>query len=208
MRGSILILFFLFFFNNIQEIQAQKRTSRDSLLTIQPNMDTTLLKNEIDTVMIEARDPGLPNRIALYSAILPGLGQIVNKRYWKLPILYGGAGTMMFYIDYNNKKYQQFRNAYLEQRSLPESMWKDPLAINVQQDNLKRGIDFYRRNRDLLMILLAGIYFIQIVDAYVDAQLMDFDISEDLTFRIQPGLIPDGYTSSINYGLKFVFIFN
>jgi len=139
---------------------------------------------------------------------LPGLGQIVNKKYWKLPILYGGAGTMMFYIDYNNKKYQQFRNAYLEQRSLPESLWKDPLAINVEQDNLQRGIDFYRRNRDLLMILLAGIYFIQIVDAYVDAQLMDFDISEDLTFRIQPGLMPDGYTTSINYGLKFVFIFN
>jgi hypothetical protein len=208
MRWGLLILFFLFFFSNIGETQAQKRASRDSLITIQPNMDTTEFKNEIDTVMINVRDPGRPNRIALYAAILPGLGQIVNKKYWKLPILYGGAGTMMFYIDYNNKKYQQFRNAYLEQRSLPESLWKDPLAINVEQDNLQRGIDFYRRNRDLLMILLAGIYFIQIVDAYVDAQLMDFDISEDLTFRIQPGLMPDGYTTSINYGLKFVFIFN
>jgi hypothetical protein len=208
MRAAFLILFFLFSIHHIQEVQAQKRVSRDSLLTIQPNMDTTAFKNEIDTVMIHVQDPNRPNKIALYAAILPGLGQIYNKKYWKLPILYGGAGTILFYIDYNNKKYQQFRNAFLERKSLPEPLWKDPLAINVEEDNLQRGIDFYRRNRDLLMILLAGIYFIQIVDAYVDAQLMDFDISEDLSFRIQPGLIPDGYTSSINYGLKLVFIFN
>lgn len=208
MRWGILILFFLFSFTDIREVKAQRRTDRDSLLIIQPEMDTTLLKNEIDTTMIEVKDPERPNRVVLHAAILPGMGQIANKKYWKLPILYGGAGTILFYIDYNNKKYQQFRNAYLEQRSLPETLWKDPLTINVSEDNLKRGIDFYRRNRDLLMILLAGVYFIQIVDAYVDAQLMDFDISEDLTFRIQPGLMPDGYTSSINYGLKFVFIFN
>lgn len=208
MRWGILILFFLFSFTDIREVKAQNRASRDSLLLIQPEMDTSLLKNEIDTTMITVTDPGRPNRVALHAAILPGMGQIANKKYWKLPILYGGAGTILFYIDYNNKKYQQFRNAYLEQRSLPESLWKDPLTINISQDNLKRGIDFYRRNRDLLMILLAGVYFIQIVDAYVDAQLMDFDISEDLTFRIQPGLMPDGYTASINYGLKFVFIFN
>jgi hypothetical protein len=208
MRWGILILFFLFSFTDIREVKAQKRTDRDSLLIIQPEMDTTLLKNEIDTTMIEVKDPERPNRVVLHAAILPGMGQIANKKYWKLPILYGGAGTILFYIDYNNKKYQQFRNAYLEQKSLPESLWKDPLTINVSADNLNRGIDFYRRNRDLLMILLAGVYFIQIVDAYVDAQLMDFDISEDLTFRIQPGLMPDGYTSSINYGLKFVFIFN
>jgi hypothetical protein len=208
MRWGILILFFLLFFMVNEEIQAQKKAGRDSLLTIQPHMDTTEFKNEIDTVTIDVPDPGRPNRIALKAAILPGMGQIANKKYWKLPILYGGAGTILFYIDYNNKKYQQFRNAYLEQKSFPEALWTDPLAINVQQDNLKRGIDFYRRNRDLLMILLAGVYFIQIVDAYVDAQLMDFDISEDLTFRIQPGLMPDGYTASINYGLKFVFIFN
>ncbi len=208
MRAAFLILFFLFSIHHIQEVQAQKRVSRDSLLTIQPNMDTTAFKNEIDTVMIHVQDLNRPNKIALYAAILPGLGQIYNKKYWKLPILYGGAGTILFYIDYNNKKYQQFRNAYLERKSLPESLWKDPLAINVEEDNLQNGIDFYRRNRDLLMILLAGIYFIQIVDAYVDAQLMDFDISEDLSFRIQPGLIPDGYTSSINYGIKLVFIFN
>lgn len=208
MRWGFFLLFFLFLICYIPEVQAQKRANRDSLLIIQPNMDTTEFKNQIDTVMINTGDQDLQNKISLYAAILPGLGQIYNKKYWKLPILYGGAGTMMFYINYNNKKYQQFRNAYLERKSLPEPLWRDPLAINVEEDNLQKGIDYYRRNRDLLMILLAGIYFIQIVDAYVDAQLMDFDISDDITFRIQPGLIPDGYTSSINYGLKFVFIFN
>jgi hypothetical protein len=164
--------------------------------------------NEIDTVLIDTDKENRPVKAALYAAILPGLGQIYNKKYWKLPVLYGGIATMGYFIDYNNKKYQQYRNAFLEKRTLPEELWTDPLTINVTEDNLQRGIDFYRRNRDLLMILLGGVYFLQIVDAHVDAHLMEFDISEDLSFRIEPGFQPDGYTASINYGLKFVISFN
>jgi len=206
-RRLLFLALILLFFQSL-ESQAQQKVSRDSLLILQPGMDTTAFKNEIDTVMINTGDADRPAKTALYAAILPGLGQIYNKKYWKLPILYGGAATMGYYIDYNNKKYQQYRNAFLEKRSLPEEFWTDPLAINVSEDNLQRGIDFYRRNRDLLMILLGGIYFLQIVDAHVDAHLMDFNISEDLTFRIQPAFQPDGYTASLQYGLKFVISFN
>jgi hypothetical protein len=171
-------------------------------------MDTTKLIAAADSISSEEADEIRSNKAALYAAILPGLGQIYNKKYWKLPILYGGAATLGFWIDFNNKKYQQYRNAYLEQRSLPEELWTDPLAINVQSDNLQNGIDYYRRNRDLLMILLAGVYFLQIVDAYVDAQLMNFDVSENISFRIEPGLMPDAYISSVNFGMKFIITLN
>ncbi len=182
--------------------------NRDSLLILQPKMDTIEFKSEIDTILIEVPDENRPKKAAYYAAVLPGLGQIYNKKYWKLPILYGGFGVIGYYIDYNNKKYQQFRSAFLEKRTLPEDEWTDPLTINVSEDNLERGIDFYRRNRDLLMILLAGVYFIQIVDAHVDAHLMEFDVSENLTFRIQPGFQSTGYNSSIQYGLTFLLRFN
>jgi hypothetical protein len=205
-RYLVLILIPLFIYS--PESEAQQKINRDSLLILQPGMDTTALRNEIDTVLIDMEDENRPVKAALFAAVLPGLGQIYNKKYWKLPILYGGAATMGYWIDYNNKKFQQYRNAFLEKRSLPEELWTDPLTINLSEDNLQRGIDFYRRNRDLLMILLGGIYLLQIVDAHVDAHLMEFDVSEDLTFRIQPGFLPDEYTSSLNYGLKFVLRFN
>jgi hypothetical protein len=208
MRWRFFILYFFIFIQSL-EIHAQQRgVNRDSLLILQPGMDTTAFINEIDTLLIDTDDENRPVKAALYAAILPGLGQIYNKKYWKLPVLYGGMATMGYFIDYNNKKYQQYRNAFLEKRSLPEELWTDPLAINVTEDNLQRGIDYYRRNRDLLMILLGGVYFLQIVDAHVDAHLMEFDISEDLSFRIEPGFQPDGYTASINYGLKFIISFN
>ncbi|MBR9998384.1 MAG: hypothetical protein KFF73_05400 [Cyclobacteriaceae bacterium] len=203
-----LIIISIFIFICIPESQAQRIIEGDTAVLVQPVIDSADLKYAVDTMMTDSSGENRANKAAMYAAILPGLGQIYNKRYWKLPILYGGAATMGFFIDYNHKKYEQFRNAYLEKTSLPEELWTDPLAINVAEDNLQNGIDFYRRNRDLLMILLAGVYFLQIVDAHVDAHLMDFDISEDISFRIQPGLIPDSYTASMQYGMKFIISFN
>ena len=208
MSRESFVIGFIFILFCFAESFAQQVDRGDSTILIQPEMDTTKLIAAADSISSEEADEIRSNKAALYAAILPGLGQIYNKKYWKLPILYGGAATLGFWIDFNNKKYQQYRNAYLEQRSLPEELWTDPLAINVQSDNLQNGIDYYRRNRDLLMILLAGVYFLQIVDAYVDAQLMNFDVSENISFRIEPGLMPDAYISSVNFGMKFIITLN
>ena len=203
-----LIISFMLILISSLEIIAQQNLDNDTTVIIQPTIDSTELKYAVDTMAVEESDEFRANKAALYAAVLPGLGQIYNKRYWKLPILYGGFATMGYWIDYNNKKYQQMRSAFLEQRSLPEELWTDPIAINVSPDNLQNQIDYYRRNRDLLMILMAGLYFLQIVDAHVDAHLMDFDISENISLRIQPGMLPDSYTASMGYGMKFIISLN
>jgi hypothetical protein len=205
---KLLIISSIFILFSMLEGRAQRKIQRDTTIIVQPTTDSAELAYAVDTIAVGETGESRANKAALYAAILPGLGQIYNKRYWKLPILYGGVATMGYWIDYNNKKYQQMRNAFLEQRSLPEELWTDPITINVEEDNIQKWIDYYRRNRDLLMILMAGLYFLQIVDAHVDAHLMEFDISEDISFRIQPGMLPDSYTASMNYGLKLIISLN
>ncbi len=192
----------------IAEGLAQEDPQPDSTLLLQPGMDSGLLEQEIDSIHIEGLEENRPMKITFYAAILPGLGQIKNKKYWKLPILYGGAAAMGYFIDYNNKKYQQYRNALLEKRSFPEALWSSPQAININEDNLQRGVDYYRRNRDLLMILMGGLYLLQMVDAHVDAHLMEFDISDELAIRIGPGIQPGIYMTDVPYGMKLSLHFN
>ncbi len=124
------------------------------------------------------------NRIALQSAILPGLGQISNHKYWKVPIIYGGFAALVYFIDFNNKNYQDYKTAFLY-RNDGDSLTIDAFP-NFTADDIKVRKDYYRRNRDLSYILTVVLYSLNIVDAYVDAQLRNFDISEDLSLRTDP----------------------
>ncbi len=182
---------------------AQSDVHEDTIPAIRPGIDSIELKQEIDTVYEEPENK--PLKAAYYAAILPGLGQVYNKKYWKLPILIGGMGTVGYYISLWDKKHQQFRVALIEKKYFPDS--NNPLT-QLSEDNLQRGIDVYRRYRDLNMILMVGIYFIQIVDAHVDAHLMDFDISENLSLRLQPSYEPAQFLYTRHYGLKFSINFN
>jgi hypothetical protein len=191
-----------------QEEQSQKDKGQDESLLLQPGMDTTGMNLQIDSIYIDEESLNRPKKAGYLSAALPGLGQIYNKRYWKLPIIYGAFGTVGYFIGWNNNKYQQYRNAYLLKKSFPIDELDDPLAIEISEDNLKRGLDYYRRNRDLLMILLVGVYIIQVLDAHIDAHLMEFDISEDLSFRIEPAIEQQSLWTSQQYGVKFTLNLN
>ncbi|HRH65816.1 MAG TPA: DUF5683 domain-containing protein [Bacteroidia bacterium] len=140
------------------------------------------------------------NRTALSSALLPGLGQGINKKYWKIPIIYAGFGTLVYLIDFNNNYYQKFKTAYRFRNDT------DPGTVDdyprYSNDDLRVRKDYYRRNRDLCYILGGVLYSLNIIDAYVDAQLLDFDVSDDLSLRTIPFLetIPTGETMA---GFKF-----
>lgn len=128
------------------------------------------------------------NRAALYSTIFPGAGQFYNKKYWKMPILYGGFIALGYGIAFNNKYYHKFKTAY-KYRTDPDSTTIDDYEkIYPDAEALRVRKDYYRRTRDLLWIITAGVYVLNIIDAYVDAHLADFDISDDLSFRAQPGV--------------------
>ena len=154
-----------------------------------------------DTLKAREIDPLRPSKAAFYSAIVPGLGQAYNKKYWKIPLVYGAIGTSMyFYID-NGKKYHSYRDAY--KRRL--AGFQDDQYQYLDDSRLIAAQRFYQRNRDLSLLVSIGFYVLNIVDANIDAHLIQFNVSDNLSFQ------PEVYTNEINYkpnvGLTFNYKF-
>ena len=153
-----------------------------------------------------------PHKATVYSALLPGLGQIYNRKYWKLPILYGGIGVTVYAIGWNTGQYKDYRNAYidfsnfLEYKNQPEG-GTIPVPTSKSYEKLLGDVDFenssasddewykttfrnrknkYKRDRDLSYIILFGIYVLNIIDATVDAHFTNFNINDDLSMTVQP----------------------
>lgn len=140
-----------------------------------------------------------PRKATIYSAILPGLGQAYNKKYWKIPLVYIGFGTIGYFIHWNNDNYQTMKMAYSDLTDGNDNTdsyldldasgfydLKNPTQFNNFKDALSKQQDYYRRNRDLLIISIVGFYGLNIIDASVDAHLFDFDMGEDLSLNWQP----------------------
>lgn len=156
---------------------------------------------------------------AVLLALVPGMGQIYNRKYWKLPIVYGAFMGCLYAVTWNNKSYQDYSEAYKDfmydtANEVPQENWhqswqdvtnRDPETVFNDTnfaDQLKRRKDYYRRYRDLSIIITVGVYALSIVDAYVDAQLFDFDITPDLSMRLEPVVTPKTSYSSSTYGLN------
>ena len=154
-----------------------------------------------DTMKSKDIDPLTPAKAAFYSAILPGLGQAYNKKYWKIPIVYGAIGISMYYYIDSNQKYHQYRDAY--KRRL-EGYTDDEFSY-YDEDRLISAQKFYQRNRDLSALFVVGFYVLNIVDANVDAALIQFNVNENLTVR--PDVYMNDVTSKANVGLTFNYNF-
>lgn len=159
--------------------------------------DSTLLKPyTIDALA--------PSKAAFYSAVVPGLGQIYNKKYWKVPIVYGGMGLSLYYYFWNNEKYHEYRDAY--KNTLAGRPITGELAqLENDPDRLIRGQRFHQRNRDLSMLITVGIYILNIVDANIDAHLMQFNVNENLTFRPQLQQNQIDYKHNMGFTLSYQF---
>ena len=123
----------------------------------------------------------IPKKAALYSAILPGSGQIYTKKYWKVPVIYGGLITSAYYINESNDFYQLYKSTYLNRL---DGDFTDNL--NYSDSDLRTLTEHYRRNREVSALLFTLTYILNIVDASVNAHLFDYDVSEDLSLHIQP----------------------
>ncbi|CAI2765279.1 DUF5683 domain-containing protein [Flavobacterium collinsii] len=168
-------------------------------LFAQVKKDTVLVVK--DTSKLQEIDPLTPAKAAFYSAILPGLGQAYNKKYWKIPLVYGAIGTSLyFYLD-NNKKYNNYRDAY--KRRLEG--YNDDNYKFLDDSRLIAGQKFYQRNRDLSLLFVVGFYALNIIDANVDAALIQFNVNERLSLR--PEIYPDMITFKPNVGLTFNYHF-
>jgi hypothetical protein len=167
--------------------------------------NTTQQKNSI---IEESKFIPSPGRAAMLSATLPGLGQVYNRKYWKLPIIYAGFGTLAYFVDFNNSNYSKWRRAWLARvDGNPNTIDDFPLHST---DVLERAMNFYRRNLEITYILAAALYLLNILDASVDAHLMDFDVGERLSFGLKPVRKPaildqlsTRHTAEFSFTLRF-----
>lgn len=142
-----------------------------------------------------------PKKSMWLAIVFPGGGQIYNRKYWKLPIIYGGFMGCFYALNWNNTMYRDYSQAYIDIMDSDENtksfMNFLPAGYNVEQnmsrlqDLFKRKKNFYRRYRDMSLFCMIGVYLISIVDAYVDAEMSSFDISKDLSIKLSPAVIND-----------------
>lgn len=198
--------------------------SSDSISIMLPKADSVAAK---DISRMEKRDWATwrpdSKRAMWLALVIPGGGQIYNRKYWKLPIFYGGMMGCIYALTWNNMMYRDYSQAYLD------IMDSDPttesynkflhLGATITPANeerykklFKSRKDKYRRWRDMSMFALIGVYALSVIDAYVDAELSEFDISKDLSLRVRPTVITGSTitTSSlensavgVNVGLRF-----
>jgi len=156
---------------------------------------------ETEQDSIKTKKPAVehsPRKATIYSAVMPGLGQIYNRKYWKIPLVYGGFATLGYFINFNNDVYTTYKRAYSDiidndrftnsflnlkvnpYLLLPENSAEFTTALRMQKD-------YWRRNRDLVVIGTVVFYALNIIDASVDAHFFGFDISDDLTINWIPG---------------------
>lgn len=125
-----------------------------------------------------------PRKATLYSMALPGLGQVYNKKYWKVPVIYAGLGALVYMGTLNTAEYKRWHEAYLYK--INQDTGGNELADKYDATQLKSQSDYYLRNVELTYILGSVLYILNMVDAAVDAHLFDYDISDDLSLRVNP----------------------
>ncbi len=191
---------------------------RQRMEALEAPVDTASLGLQTDS-MQQAMEVGkkprfIPNsnRSTWLALIIPGGGQIYNRKYWKLPIVYGGFVGCAYALTWNNRMYKDYSQAYLDimddddntksyEDFLPAGYGASYIESRLEyyQNVFKKRKDFYRRYRDLSIFCFIGVYILSVIDAYVDAELSDFDISRDLGLKIEPvifneerGRLPSG----------------
>jgi len=192
------ITFLLFFTSHIS---AQVKDS--TLVTLSKD---SLLKDTSSPFKINVKKIHSPKKAALLSAVFPGAGQIYNKKYWKLPIIYAGTAGLIYSLQFNQSRYVKYRDAY-KYRIDNDVTTVDGYVGIYSDDNLNTLQKYYHRYRDLTIIGFAALYALNIIDASVDAHLFTFNVSDDLSLNVQPTLINTlgsfKYTTGINLSMSF-----
>lgn len=152
-------------------------------------------------------DPLSPARAAFYSAVLPGLGQAYNNKYWKIPIVYTAIGVGVYFYFDNDSHYDRYRSAY---KSRLAGNTNDEFSNEngqplVSTSALIQAQRFYQRNKEISVLVIVGLYALNIIDANVDAHLQQFNVSEDLTLK--PSLDYDRFSGTAGYGLTLNYNF-
>lgn len=201
-----------------QEVNTNPNATVDTI----NHLEKTIVKNP-DILIPDSLRPIAfmpnPSKVLWMGAILPGYGQILNRKYWKLPIVYGGFLGCAYFITWNSGKYNSYKTAYrdITDNDPNTNSYKDIIpkgytyesfiasygGESTYSNTLKTKQDTYRRYRDMSILASIAYYGVTLVDAFVDAQLYDFEISPDLSFRFRPTVLPNKSGLPDALGMKF-----
>lgn len=197
-------------------LSANAATVMSDSIYITETSDTIVVQPEPQTSQVAIADfqPDAQKAVWL-AAVVPGLGQIYNRQYWKVPIIYGGTLGLVYGITWNDRMYVDYRKGYVDlmdkdpntnyfEHLLPSGVVLDNSNSSYYTKIIKTKLDNYRRYRDLCIIGTAVLYLMSIIDAYVDAQMFDYDISPDLSLEVAPTLIApsSSYEQDTSVGLS------
>lgn len=196
------VLAFLFCFSLVA--QEKEKKTKKKRISKEIVVDTVIKREPIN--------PLSPAKAAFYSAILPGLGQAYNKKYWKIPIVYGALGTGIYFYVNNNKEYNRYRDAYkrrlagyTDDEFYFDSSGNQLSTPRVSTDGLEDAQDFYSRNKEISLLVTIGIYALNIIDANVDAHLLQYNVDENLS--LAPHYEFNEFDATSNLGLTLNFKF-
>lgn len=169
------------------------------------SVQVAVMQNNLNKITWNT-DPLSPAKAAFYSAVIPGLGQIYNKSYWKVPLVYAAIGTPIYFYIQNSKEYDRYLTAYKRRQQgytddefYGNSSTGQPL---LSTDGLRRGIQFYRRNKELSILIGIGMYALNVIEANVDAHLKQFNVDERLS--LEPYIHTD-YLTQPQFGLTLTY---
>ena len=193
-----------------KEVEAQPQpTAVDSLAQ---NLEGEGITIQEVTYEKKRINPLAPSKAAFYSAILPGLGQIYNKRYWKVPIVYGAIGTGIYVYSFNNTEYKRARDAFKRRLAGFEDdeffdINGDGSGPDVSDEALQDAQEARQRDRDLALVITIAMYALNIIDANVDAHLKQYNVDDNLSMDFKPYLDLNPVTNQPNYGMALVVKF-
>lgn len=194
--GTFFVLLLLFVNGWAQEIEKDS-TATSNNESVDLMNDSTKKGGRKKVITIETYAKRFDPRKALfYAAVLPGAGQAYNKKYWKIPLVYGGFWGLIYVIKYYDGLQLKYKN------QLYESINHSGVTNSGTEKQLRTNIDFYRRQRDYFMILTGFFYLLQMVDAHVDSHLKEFDLNPKLHVHLEPRVSP---SQGIGMGLTLRF---
>ena len=200
--GPFFVLLLLFVNGWAQEIKNDS-LSVNQKESVDLQNDTTKRIGNRKVVTIETYAKRFDPRKALfYSAVLPGAGQVYNKKYWKVPLIYGGLWGLLAVVKYYDGVQLKYKNQLFEIINYPDKQLYPGITNPEAEKELRSRIDFARRQRDYFMILTGFFYILQMVDAHVDAHLKEFDLNPKLHVSVEPRFSP---MQGIGMGLTFRF---
>lgn len=217
MNKNLCFLFFALLFLQIgfsqeeKEKKIKKEPQPKEVDSLAQNLEGEGITFE-EVTQRESVNPLAPSKAAFYSAILPGLGQIYNKRYWKAPIVWGAIGTGIYVYSYNNTEYRRARNAFkrrLAGFSDDEfyDLNNDGAGPDISNEALQEAQENTQRDRDLSLVITIALYALNIIDANVDAHLKQYNVDDKLAVDFQPYLDVNPVTNQPNYGMALVVKF-